>query len=195
MSASITATTLPVIAYQDQRVITTDLLAQCYGTKTKNIHDNFANNEARFASGKHYFKLEGEDLRQFKKLHKPDNFGSVKISPQVKALMLWTERGAARHAKILDTDQAWDVFGQLEDAYFSADTTEVSPAESSPVPDGARFLAIFRNGRWSFNEISRDYFVLPAEAWPAVVGTPDFPRHLLPELLAAVSDRMKQWPV
>ncbi|MDR8143073.1 hypothetical protein XC08_22250, partial [Acinetobacter baumannii] len=29
-----------------------------------------------------------------------------------------TERGAARHAKMLDTDQAWEVFEQLEDCYF-----------------------------------------------------------------------------
>ncbi|ENT3909961.1 P22AR C-terminal domain-containing protein, partial [Escherichia coli] len=34
-------------------------------------------------------------------------------------LILWTERGAARHAKMLETDQAWDVFEKLEDCYFS----------------------------------------------------------------------------
>ena len=28
------------------------------------------------------------------------------------------QRGAARHAKMLDTDQAWEVFEQLEDCYF-----------------------------------------------------------------------------
>ncbi|MDL9985518.1 hypothetical protein QS817_20565, partial [Providencia rettgeri] len=31
----------------------------------------------------------------------------------------WTERGAARHAKMLDTDNAWDVFEALEDFYFA----------------------------------------------------------------------------
>ncbi|EEK9283034.1 ORF6N domain-containing protein, partial [Salmonella enterica subsp. enterica] len=28
-------------------------------------------------------------------------------------------RGAARHAKMLETDQAWEVFEKLEDCYFS----------------------------------------------------------------------------
>ena len=44
--------------------------------------------------------------------------------------MLWTERGAARHAKMLETDKAWDVFEQLEDSYFSAITTR------PPIADG-----------------------------------------------------------
>ena len=33
-------------------------------------------------------------------------------------MILWTELGAARHAKMLDTDQAWDIFEQLEDCHF-----------------------------------------------------------------------------
>ena len=115
-SATVTVETLPVLAHQGLRVVTTGLLAQCYVTAAKNIHDNFSNNAERFEAGKHYFKLEGEALRAFK--HRPDQIGSVKISGNVNALMLWTERGAARHAKLLDTDAAWEVFERLEDAYF-----------------------------------------------------------------------------
>ena len=80
-SSAITVETLPVIAYQNVRVLTTDLLAQLYGADAKNIHDNYANNRDRFESGKHFFKLEGEELRQFKSLHKPENIGLVGISP------------------------------------------------------------------------------------------------------------------
>ncbi|EPT6592756.1 phage antirepressor Ant, partial [Escherichia coli] len=43
----------------------------------------------------------------------------LQISPKARSLILWTERGAARHAKMLETDQAWDVFEKLEDCYFS----------------------------------------------------------------------------
>ena len=32
--------------------------------------------------------------------------------------MLFRSRGASRHAKILDTDKAWDVFDELESNYF-----------------------------------------------------------------------------
>lgn len=43
----------------------------------------------------------------------------MKISPKTRTLILWTERGAARHAKMLETDQAWEVFEKLEDSYFN----------------------------------------------------------------------------
>lgn len=40
------------------------------------------------------------------------------VKKNARIVNLWTERGAARHAKMLDTDQAWEVFEQLEDCYF-----------------------------------------------------------------------------
>jgi hypothetical protein len=125
LAKTIAVETLPVIAYQGVRVLTTDLLAQLYGATPKNIQDNFSNNEDRFVLGKHFYKLEGEDLKEFKRLGIPDNIGDAyKFAAR---LTLWTERGAARHAKILDTDAAWDVFEQLENAYFS-------PRESASKP-------------------------------------------------------------
>ncbi|WP_053882910.1 P22AR C-terminal domain-containing protein [Escherichia coli] len=96
-------------------VITTELLAHLYGTKIKNISDNFLNNTTRFMPGKHYFKIEKNELREFK--NRPETIGLV--GKNARSLILWTERGAARHAKMLETDQAWDVFEKLEDCYFS----------------------------------------------------------------------------
>ncbi|WP_295398806.1 ORF6N domain-containing protein [uncultured Thiocystis sp.] len=132
LSASVTVETLPVVAFQNVRVLTTDLLAQRDGTDPKNIRMNHANNADRFEHGKHFFKLEGEARREFKKNtnRKPDHVGSVEsdrandigaaeIAPNVNALTLWTERGGDRHAKILDTDAAWEVFEKLENAYFN----------------------------------------------------------------------------
>lgn len=115
---TVTVETLPVVTHQNVRCITTDLLAQLYGTKPTNISTNFLSNVDRFVSGKHFFKLEGAALREFKNLHKSSETAFVGISPRAKHLTLWTERGAARHAKMLDTDQAWEVFEKLEDAYF-----------------------------------------------------------------------------
>jgi hypothetical protein len=134
-SSAITVETLPVIAYQNVRVLTTELLAQLYGTDDKNIQMNYSRNLDRFVSGKHFFKLEGEDLRQFKSLHKPTSSGLVGISPRVKHLTLWTERGAARHAKMLDTDEAWSVFERLEEAYFKP------PALPTDLPTALRAYA------------------------------------------------------
>ncbi|ENS2419835.1 ORF6N domain-containing protein, partial [Escherichia coli] len=103
--------------YNQIPVITTELLAHLYGADVKNIQNNFARNVGRFQIGKHFFKIEGEELRELK--HRPSLSGSVKIARNVRSLILWTERGAARHAKMLETDQAWEVFEKLEDSYFN----------------------------------------------------------------------------
>lgn len=103
------------IEFKKQRIITTKVLAEEYGATEKNIQDNFSNNKNRFVEGKHYFKLEGQQLKEFKN-SLPDNIGEpLKFAPQ---LILWTDRGAARHAKILDTDEAWEVYEALEETYF-----------------------------------------------------------------------------
>ena len=122
MTTSITAHSAenhPVITYQNVRVTTTELLAQFYGTDVIRIQQNFTRNADRFVEGKHYFKLEGENLRQFKQLGML-SFSEYPALKTTSRLTLWTQRGAARHAKILDTDQAWDVFEALENAYFNA---------------------------------------------------------------------------
>ncbi|EFY9930198.1 phage antirepressor Ant [Shigella boydii] len=115
MLTQISVDTLPAITHNQIPVITTELLAQLYGTKIKNISDNFLNNTMRFVVGKHYFKIEKNELREFK--NRPETIGLV--GKNARSLILWTERGAARHAKMLETDQAWDVFEKLEDCYFS----------------------------------------------------------------------------
>lgn len=115
MPANISAETLSPITHNQNPVITTDLLAQLYGAKVKNISDNFLNNISRFVAGKHYFKIEKSELREFK--NRPEAIGLV--GKNARSLILWTERGAARHAKMLETDQAWEVFERLEDCYFN----------------------------------------------------------------------------
>lgn len=111
----VTPQALPAIVWQGAKVITTELLAKLYGCSEKNLSVNFDNNRSRFEEGKHFVKLQGDDLRAFK--NQPNIVGLV--AKRAAHLILWTERGAARHAKMLETDQAWDVFEQLEDCYFT----------------------------------------------------------------------------
>ncbi|HCP2506858.1 TPA: ORF6N domain-containing protein [Escherichia coli] len=115
MAVQISVENLSPVTYNQIPVITTELLAHLYGTKIKNISDNFLNNTTRFMPGKHYFKIEKNELREFK--NRPETIGLV--GKNARSLILWTERGAARHAKMLETDRAWDVFEKLEDCYFS----------------------------------------------------------------------------
>ncbi|EAS6882899.1 ORF6N domain-containing protein [Salmonella enterica subsp. enterica] len=127
---TITAETLSPITHNQIPVITTELLAKLYGTERQRVTNNFNRNKERFIEGKHFFLIEGDELRELK--NRNSLRVSVKVARNVRSLILWTERGAARHAKMLETDQAWEVFEKLEDCYFSqkqpATTRQVEPA-------------------------------------------------------------------
>ncbi|EHK9752437.1 ORF6N domain-containing protein, partial [Escherichia coli] len=106
---------IPVLEWLGVRVVTTKILAKGYGTDADNIKKNFSRNAERFCEGKHFYKVIGDDLNNLRvTLSNSQN----PISPKARSLILWTERGAARHAKMLETDQAWAFFEKLEDSYF-----------------------------------------------------------------------------
>ncbi|MGJ0580492.1 ORF6N domain-containing protein, partial [Xenorhabdus bovienii] len=111
----VSAKELQIVEYRGQRVVTTEQLAVGYGVDVKNIQNNFARNESRFIEEKHYFNVEGEELQQLKRL--PSLRGLV--SKYTSQLTLWTERGAANHSKMLETDQAWNYFDDLTEFYFT----------------------------------------------------------------------------
>ena len=107
---------LPITTHCNIPVMTTEMLADLYDTEPKLIRQNYQRNADRFVDGKHCYKLIGDELRAFK--NEVSQRGLVNIAPKVSHLFLWTGRGAARHAKMLETDRAWDVFEKLEDCYF-----------------------------------------------------------------------------
>lgn len=122
---------LTPINYENQRIMTTKVLAEQFGAEETNIQKNFNNNEKRFIEGKHYYKLEGQILRDFKNSLPNEIQEPLKFAPK---LILWTDRGAARHAKILDTDEAWEVYEDLEENYFNPknNTQTLNTSELSP---------------------------------------------------------------
>nr|DAX37559.1 MAG TPA: hypothetical protein [Caudoviricetes sp.] len=107
---------LTVLEHNSIRVMTTKQLAEAYGCRAIHIQQNFKNNRERFGEGKHYFKLEGADLKAFK--DSLENIESV-VGSRAPSLILWTKQGAARHSKMLGTEQAWNVFDELEESYFN----------------------------------------------------------------------------
>ncbi|HBC0108331.1 TPA: ORF6N domain-containing protein [Escherichia coli] len=114
MTMQLAVESLVVVTYSNVPVITTGLLANLYKTEEKHIRQNFKRNECRFIAGKHFFKVSGCELDSLRTSQR-----GLQISPKTRSLILWTERGAARHAKMLETDRAWEVFEKLEDCYFS----------------------------------------------------------------------------
>lgn len=81
---------LTVIEHNGIRVLTTQQLAEVYETDVNNIQKNFSNNRDRFAAGRDYYLLQGDELNEFKRvlnnIQEPMKF--------VSQLMLWTERGS-----------------------------------------------------------------------------------------------------
>lgn len=104
---------LAITEYNDIRVLTTQQIAEAYGTDSNVITKNFNRNKDRYLEGKHYICLKGEDLKEFRAK------GQIDVLPNVNTLYLWTEKGAFLHAKSLNTDAAWEVYERLVDSYFN----------------------------------------------------------------------------
>lgn len=104
---------LTVTEYKNIRVLTTQQIAEAYGTDTKIISKNFSRNKERYIEGKHFICLEGEEKRGFINRRQIDDG-----SKNARTLYLWTEKGAFLHAKSLNTDKAWEVYDRLVDEYF-----------------------------------------------------------------------------
>lgn len=131
---------LPPITYKGLPVVTTEMLAKAYGCDAASIRNNFNRNRERFTEGKHFYSLTNGDLKKFRDCVSncyaqgdcTESFGAV-VPARTRNLTLWLERGAARHAKMLNTDQAWDVFEMLEETFFRV----VKPQPTTLTPSTA----------------------------------------------------------
>lgn len=105
---------LKITEFNKIRVLTTQQIAEAYGTDSKVISNNFNRNKERYVDGKHFVCLKGEEKRIFVDHHQIDD-----ASKKANKLYLWTEKGAFLHAKSLNTDEAWAVYENLVDTYFN----------------------------------------------------------------------------
>ena len=114
---------LQVIEQNGQRVLTTQQLADKYETDPRTISNNFNRNIERYREGIDYFALGGEEKRAF--------IGFCQLDSRLKCagqLYLWTEKGCLLHAKSLNTDKAWEVYGALLATYFKTKGISIAPA-------------------------------------------------------------------
>ncbi|HAO8260845.1 ORF6N domain-containing protein [Escherichia coli] len=159
MTTQISVENLSPITHNQIPVITTELLAHLYGADVNSIQQNHKRNSVRFIEGKHFFKVMGEELKNLRL-----TVSQLQISPKTRSLILWTERGAARHAKMLETDQAWDVFEKLEDCYFRQKDPS-APASCQKSYD-TRVLCYQRGGvTVSTIQLRDDDIVISLESW------------------------------
>ncbi|MDE9590211.1 ORF6N domain-containing protein [Xenorhabdus bovienii] len=124
---------LPVIEWQGVRVVTTETLATGYGTEPTNIRTNLSANKSRFIEGIHYYNLSGQDLKDLRVSNT-----DAQISNKTRTITLYTEKGAARMSKIIDTDEAWSFFEKMESSYFH----QKKPATNLPALPGDYIAAL-----------------------------------------------------
>lgn len=117
---------LQKVEYNATLVLTTQQIAEAYGTEPRVISNNFGRNKDRYAEGKHYIRLEGDSLKAFKTNHHFDE------SSKVNKLYLWTQKGALLHAKSLNTDKAWEAYDRLVDNYFEKKESRIDRSQLSP---------------------------------------------------------------
>jgi hypothetical protein len=116
------------IEHNGQRVLVSMQLAESFGTDIERIQINFNRNKDRYKDGKHYFLIQGGELKTFKATYQIDN--QLKYA---SSFYLWTEKGAWLHAKSLNTDQSWEAYEMLVDDYYRVkesqfiDTSKLSP--------------------------------------------------------------------
>ncbi|NMP58505.1 ORF6N domain-containing protein [Enterococcus mundtii] len=122
---------MQIIEFYNQRLLTTEQLAEFYEATEKQIKQNFNNNKEKFIEEKHFYRLEGQQLKDFK--NRVENFDLV--GKNANQLILYTKRGASRHSKMLGTDRAWDMFDELEENYFN-------PKQQAQIPTSNRELIL-----------------------------------------------------
>ena len=132
--------------YREKYVLTTEQVAEILGTDPARITWNFKHNAKRYIEGKHYFRLKGEELKQFKQLtnkslggsdqlHVNFTVSSMKLveapdsaeltipKPTVgkrsASMILWTRLGLLHHVKSVNTDAAWAFYERMEEVYFN----------------------------------------------------------------------------
>lgn len=116
------------LEFKNQRILLTEQLADIYGSDANNIKNNFSNHKDNFEEGKHYYFLQGTELKEFKNQVNDIDL----VNKHTSSLYLWTERGANRHCKILDTDKAWEQFDNLEETYFNIKDNILNTSQLSP---------------------------------------------------------------
>lgn len=107
------AVEVPVLEYQNQRVVTFAMMDEVHQRPEGTAGRNFRENRQRFKEGIHYFHLSYQEV----KMNDVFRRSGVKANPQTGLIVL-TGRGYLLIVKSFTDDLAWEVQEILIDAYF-----------------------------------------------------------------------------
>jgi len=106
---TIVDTTIPIVEYQGQRVVTLDMIDKLHHRPDGTASRNFTTNKSRFEEGKHFYLID---------FSKNNEFRSFGINIPARGINVITERGYSMLVKSFNDDFAWEVQEQLSDSYF-----------------------------------------------------------------------------
>ena len=113
-------TKLNLVIYQDDPVLTFNMVDQAHARTSETARINFSRNKKRFIEGKHYHMVsyaQAAELRPY----------GVEVPP--RGLTLITKRGYLLLVKSFQDDLAWEVQEQLVDYYFEGQGQDASNQE------------------------------------------------------------------
>lgn len=102
------------LVFQRKRVLTTQQLANIFGTDIQTIRENYRRNSDKFGEGKDYFILAGLNLDKFRAKYKEADFPENK-----KRVFLWTKSGALIHIQLLSVKKPYRLDKSMLDKYYS----------------------------------------------------------------------------
>lgn len=108
-SVTIVDTTIPIVEYMGQRVVTLDVIDNLHHRPPGTAKRNFTENKERFQEGKHFYLVDYSKKNEFRTFE-------IEIPP--RGLTVITERGYSMLVKSFNDDFAWDIQEQLSDSYF-----------------------------------------------------------------------------
>jgi hypothetical protein len=135
-SVTIVDTTIPVIEYQGQRVITLAMVDRLHRRPDGTAKRNLADNKERFVEGKHFYRIDFSKKCEF------HTFG-INIPP--RGLMVVTETGYLMLVKSFTDDLAWQVQCTLVKTYFRTKQETLALGSAVPPLQG-RVLLTFSQG-------------------------------------------------
>lgn len=150
------------VEYKGVRCLTGKQIGELFGTTPARIKDNFRRAKKYFIEGEHYFKVNGEDLRDLKEQVEEEiskrieeferdakKVSPTPLSPLVgvcRDVNLYTVKGAARHCKMLNMPNALEVFMELEKTYFKPAVPPSNEPQLFNHPDFGKIRAILIDG-------------------------------------------------
>ena len=150
-------------------VLTTAQLAKFYGCSTQSIRKTFHLHKEQFIEGVHFYKLEGDVLKDFKRnITKSNNVtdgNAVFFAPNVNSVTLWTMLGAAKFAKSLKSRRAWEVYEQLAVNYFKTlpDKNSAEKISKNELTAKEKVKFLLQAAKITKDAVRREKLILTAE--------------------------------